>query len=65
MKQFNECGKKCLKGMHKFCRYNSLIYFEKSLMFYKNYISDIKNVNKVCHKKIYDNCKLQYEECRI
>ena len=65
MEQFNECGKKCLKEMQKFCRYNSLMYFEKSLMYFKNYISDIKNVNKVCHKKIYDNCKLQNETCRI
>ena len=65
MEQFNNCGKNCLKDMKKFCRYNSLIYFEKSLMFFKKYISDIRSVNKVCHKKIYDNCKLQYEECRI
>ena len=41
------------------------MYVEKSLMYFKNYISDIKNVNKVCHKKIYDNCKLQNETCRI
>ena len=65
MEKFNECGKNCLREMQKFCRYNSLIYFEKALKFYKTYIKDLKNVNKVCHKKIYDNCKLQYEECKI
>ena len=65
MEKFNNYGKNCLKDMKKFCRYNSLIYFEKALLFFKNYISDIKNVNKICHKKIYDNCKLQYEECKI
>ena len=65
MQRFNDYGKNCLKDMKKFCRYNSLIYFEKALFFFKKYITDLKNVMKECHKKIYDNCKLQYEESKI
>ena len=65
MEQFNELGKQCLKDMGKFCRYNSLIYFEKALFYFKNYISDIKKIFKKCPKKIGDSCKLQNETARI
>ena len=65
MEKFNECGKQCLKDMQKFCRYNSLIYFEKALFYFKNYISDMKNINKICPKKIVDICKHQYETTKI
>ena len=65
MEKYNECGKKCLKDMQKFCRYNSLIYFEKALSYFKNYISDMKNINKICPKKIVDICKHQYETTKI
>jgi hypothetical protein len=61
IEQLNECGKQCLKERKKFCRYNSLTYFERSLLYYKIYISDLGNVLKNCHKKDYDNCKLQKE----
>ena len=65
MQRFNDYGKNCLKDMKKFCRYNSLIYFEKAQLFFKKYITDLKNVMKECHKKMYDNCKLQYEKSKI
>lgn len=46
MENFNECGKQCLKDMKKFCRYNSLTYFERALMYYKTYIKELGNVLK-------------------
>ena len=61
MENYNKCGKNCLKAMKKFCRYNSLTYFENALMYFKSYIKDLGNVLKNCHKKDYDNCKLQKE----
>ena len=65
MEKYNECGKNCLKDMQKFCRYYSKNYFEKSLLFFKEFIIDIKNLLKNCPKKIYDNCKLQLDTSRI
>ena len=61
IEQLNECGKQCLKELKKFCRYNSLTYFERALMYYKIYIKDDGDVLRNCHKKDYDNCKLQKE----
>ena len=61
IEQFNECGKQCLKEMKKFCRYNSLTYFENALMYFNTYIKDLGVVLRNCHKKDYDNCKLQKE----
>ena len=61
IEQLNECGKQCLKELKKFCRYNSLTYFERALMYYKIYIKDDGDVIRNCHKKDYDNCKLQKE----
>ena len=56
MEQLNECGKNCLQEKKKFCRYQSLIFFEKSLSFYKKYISDFKNL-LTCSKDIREKCK--------
>ena len=65
MEKYNECGKKCLKDKQKFCRYNSLLYFEKTLMFCKKYITDMKDILKVCQKKIFENCKRQFDISRV
>ena len=61
MEQLNEYGKQCLKELKKFCRYNSLTYFERALLYYTIYINDVGNVLRNCHKKDYDKCKLQKE----
>ena len=41
MEQLNECGINCLKEKQNFSRYNSTIYFEKSLYICQKYIGDI------------------------
>ena len=61
IEQLNECGKQCLKKLEKFCRYNSLTYFEKASMYFKIYIKELGNILRNCHKKEYDKCKLQKE----
>ena len=61
MEQLNEYGKQCLKELKKFCRYNSLTYFERALLYYTININDVGNVLRNCHKKDYDKCKLQKE----
>ena len=48
--------KELLTRKKKFCRYQSLIFFEKSLSFYKKYISDFKNL-LTCSKDIREKCK--------
>ena len=58
MEQLNECGKKCLQEMKKFCRYHSLLYFEKSNLYYKKYIGDTKKL-AICSKQVTDKCKEQ------
>ena len=61
IEQLNEYGKQCLKELKKFCRYISLTYFERALMYFKIYIKDEANILRNCQKKYYDNCKLQKE----
>ena len=56
MEQFNECGKKCLQEMKKFCRYHSLLYFEKSNLYFKRYIGNIRRL-AVCSRQVIDKCK--------
>ena len=38
MTKFNEYGKNCLKNMRKYCKYKSLIYFERSKWLFEKYI---------------------------
>jgi len=59
--QLNERGKQCLKDVKKFCCYNSLIYFERALMYFKIYIKDLGNILRNCHRRKYDKCKYQKE----
>ena len=63
IEQLNECGKQCLKKLEKFCRYNSLTYFERALMYFKLYIKDLGDILKEDHnnRKDYENCKHQKE----
>lgn len=64
MKQLNECGKKCLQEMKKFCRNHSLLYFEKSNLYYKKYIGDTKKLT-ICRKQTNDKCKEQVKYSNI
>ena len=64
MEQLNECGKKCLQEMKKFCRYHSLLYYEKSNLYYKKYIIDTKRL-AVCNKQTVDKCKEQIKYSNI
>ncbi len=64
LEQLNECGKKCLEEMKKFCRYHSLLYFEKSNLYFKKYIGDVKKLS-VCSKAVMDKCKEQVKYSNI
>jgi hypothetical protein len=64
MEQLNECGKNCLQEMKKFCRYHSLLYFEKSNLYYKKYIIDTKKL-AVCGGRAIDKCKEQIKYSNI
>ena len=61
MEKFNTCGKECLKKMEKYCRYNSLIYFERSKLFFNTYIQKTTNLTSCSNREISKNCKLQLE----
>jgi len=61
MEKYNTCGKNCLKDMQKYCRYNSLNYFERSKMFFENYIQKVTNLATCRNNEISKNCKLQLE----
>ena len=51
IEELNNCGKTCLAQMKKFCKYNSLIYFEKSIILFKEYIFDFKRL-VICGKNL-------------
>ena len=40
----NKCGKKCLEDAKEFCRYNSLMYFERAVLVFNKYIINISNI---------------------
>ena len=42
----------------KFCRYNTLIYFEKAYSLFDKYINDFSKLT-ICSKGIIENCKKQ------
>ena len=56
IEELNNCGKKCLQERKSYCRYHSLIYFEKAYSFFKKYIGDFKSMT-VCNKEIIKKCK--------
>ena len=56
MHELNECGKQCLQEKKKFCRYYSLLYFEKVNFFFKKYIEDFRKLT-TCSKELMTKCK--------
>ena len=56
IEELNNCGKKCLEERKKYCRYHSLIFFEKAYSFFKKYIGDFKSI-LICSKEIREKCK--------
>ena len=58
MEELNKCGKQCISEKKKFCRYHSLMFFEKAKTIFKKYIIEIKNLT-VCGKKLMEKCKNQ------
>ena len=58
IEQLNECGKKCLEQMKKYCRYHSLLYFEKAKSYFDKYIVETKKL-AICSKQTSDKCKEQ------
>ena len=58
IEELNNFGKKCLEERKKYCKYHSLIYFEKAYSFFKKYIVDFKNM-MTCTKDIREKCKNQ------
>ena len=64
MEEFNKCGKNTLKQMKKFCKYQTLMYFEKSKWYFEKYIEKYTNLG-ACDKSISNNCKIQKETSEI
>ena len=42
MKKLNQNGIDCIQKNEKFCKYNSLMYFEQSIFYYEKYLSKLK-----------------------
>ena len=61
MEKFNECGINCLKEMKKFCRYNTLKYFERTKNIFNKYIGNLSKL--LIDKNLQDKCKLQIDTC--
>ena len=61
MEKLNENGKKCIKNNEKNCKYKSLIYFEKSIYYFKNFIVNTRELRQLFSKKDFDNFKYQIE----
>ena len=58
IQELNNCGKNCLKERKKYCRYHSLMHFEKALSFYNKYFAEPKNL-AICKKELITICKNQ------
>ena len=56
VERINELGKECLEKRAKFCKYNSLIYFEKSENIFSKYIGKPGNLS-ICDQKLVDKAK--------
>ena len=44
IQEINTIAKKCLEERKKFCRYNTLIYFEKAYSLFDKYINDFSKL---------------------
>ena len=60
MEKFNEYGINCLKKMEKFCRYNTLKYFEKAKNIFNKYIG---NISKIPDPELKNKCILILNTC--
>ena len=56
IEELNNCGKKCLGERKKFCKYNSLKYFEKAHLIFTKYIGTFANMS-TCSPQIKAKCK--------
>ena len=56
VEKINKLGKECLEKRAKFCKYNSLIYFEKSESIFSKYIGKPGNLS-ICDQKLVDKAK--------
>ena len=56
IEELNNCGKKCLGERKKFCKYNSLKYFEKAYLIFTKYIGAFANMS-TCSPQIKAKCK--------
>ena len=56
IEELNNCGKKCLAERKKFCKYNSLKYFEKAYSIFTKYIGTFQNMS-TCSIQIKKKCK--------
>ena len=61
IQELNNCGKNCLKERKRYCRYHSLMHFEKALSFYNKYFTDSKNLS-ICKRELITICKNQKKE---
>ena len=56
IEELNNCGKKCLEERKKFCKYNSLKFFEKAYSIFTKYIGTFQNMS-TCSPSIKAKCK--------
>ena len=56
VEKINERGKECLQKRAKFCKYHSLIYFEKSESIFEKYIGKPGNLS-ICDQKLVSKAK--------
>jgi len=63
MEQMNIGGKKCLEERKQFCRYNSLMFFERAYSLFNNYISNITKM--VAYQASYKKCQEELKVCLI
>jgi hypothetical protein len=56
IEQLNEHGKECLEKKVKFCKYNSLVYFEKSQCLFMKYIGKVSNL-AICGGNLMNKAK--------
>ena len=58
IEELNKCGKKCLEARKKFCKYNSLKFFEKAYSFFTKYIGTFTNMS-TCSNQIRAKCRAE------
>jgi len=56
VEKMNELANECIQKRAKFCKYNSLIYFERSDYFFSKYIGKPGNLD-ICEQKLVEKAK--------